>query len=179
MKKIALAILVALLAPYSLAHAGSMLEGGTFGMVSFAGNVTINPSFGYYPAVRAEFGVGKFLIAGSVGGVFAGDAPDQVVGVDGAFQLFNMGMGKEGAMFLYIMGGIQSEQGTYSLIVDGTQYKIGPKVYFDFDAKSATPNTVSLYIAVPFMTAEVATEPSTTLESIKYLAVEGGLSFKL
>lgn len=181
MKKIALIVALALMLPFGLAQAGSMEEGGSFGMISLGGNVTINPSFGYYPAVRAEFGFGRFIFAGSVGGVFAGEVPDQVVGVDGAFQLIKLGLPfdkqKDGMMYLYLMGGVTSEQGSYALVVDGSQYKIGPKLYFDFDAKSLTSNKVSMYIAVPFMTAQVPDEPTTGLQAITYLAVEGGISF--
>jgi len=182
MKKILtiLAVLVALALPYGVAQAGSMLDGGAFGMVSFAGNVTINPSFGYYPAVKAEFGVGKFVFEGSVGGVFAGEVPEQVVGVGGAFQLLQFGMPfdakKDGMLYLYLMGGVSSAQGTYSLIVDGSQYKIGPKLWFDFDALSPTSNKVSLYLAVPFMTAKVPEGATFDLQSVTYLAVEGGVS---
>lgn len=174
------ALVVAVMLPYGVAQAGSMEEGGSFGMISLGGNVTINPSFGYYPAVRAEFGVGKFLFAGSVGGVFAGETPDQVVGVDGAFQLLKLGIPfdkqKDGMMYLYIMGGVTSEQGSYALVVDGSQYKIGPKLFFDFDAKSPTSNKVSMYVAVPFMTAQVPDLPASGLQAITYLAVEGGIS---
>lgn len=183
MKRIIAAVLLALALPYS-AKAGTMEDGGMFGMISFAGNVTINPSFGYYPAVRADFGVGRFMIAGSVGGVFAGETPDQIVAVDGAAQLIKFGMPWDskhlGRIYVYIMGGISSAQGTYALIVDGTQYKVGPKIYFDFDALAPTPNKVSLYVAVPFMTAKVeGEEPNMALTSVKYLAVEGGVSFQL
>ena len=185
MKKVVtiLAVLAALALPYGPAQAGSMVDGGMFGMISFAGNVTINPSFGYYPAVRGEFGIGKFLVAGSVGGVFAGEAPDQVVGVDGAYQLLQIGMPfdkqKDGLIFLYLMGGVTSQQGTYQITVDGTQYKIGPKAFFNFDALSPTPNKVSVYLALPFMTAKVANEENFNLQSVTYLAVEGGVSIDL
>lgn len=182
MKRVALILALLLALPYS-AQAGSMVSGGTFGMISFAGNVTINPSFGYYPAVRAEFGVDHFLISGSVGGVFAGEVPEQVVGVEGAGKLidFKMPFDKSGngMIFVYLMGGITSAQGTYSLIVDGTQYKIGPKLFFDFDALSPSPNKVSLYIAMPFMTAKVEDGADAGLTSVKYLAVEGGVSIGL
>jgi hypothetical protein len=178
MKRILIALMVALALPYS-AQAGSMKDGGVFGLLSLAGNVTINPSFGYYPAIRAEFGAGKFLVAGSVGGVFAGETPEQVVAVDGAYQFFDTKFGKEGGLFLYLMGGVTSEQGTYSLIVDGSQYKIGPKVFFDFDAYNVEPNSVCLYLAMPFMTAKVAQGEDFALENVTYLAVEGGLTFKI
>lgn len=184
MKHLKLAVVaIALLMPYS-AKAGSMLDGGAFGMISLAGNVTISPSFGYYPSVRGEFGVGRFLIAGSVGGVFAGETPDQVVAVDGAAKLIDFSMpfdkSGEGMCFLYLMGGVSSAQGTYSLIVDGSQYRIGPKLFLDFDAKSANPNKVSLYFAMPFMTAKVVNSPDDiTLENVKYLAFEGGISIGL
>jgi len=181
MKKLltVLAVTAALALPLK-AQAGSMLDGGAFGMISFAGNVTINPSFGYYPAVKAEFGFGRFMIEGSVGGVFAGEAPDQVIGVGGAGQLLQFGLPwdkqKDGMCYLYLMGGISSAQGTYALIVDGTTYKIGPKVYFDFDAKAEHPNKVSLYLAMPFMTAKVPAGETLSLQNITYLAVEGGIS---
>lgn len=178
MKKILTAILVALALPYG-AQAGWMADGGMFGQLSLAGNVTINPTFGYYPAVRAEFGIGKFLIAGSVGGVFAGETPEQVVGLDGAYQFFSTDVGGEGSIYLYLMGGVTSEQGTYKLIVDGTQYKIGPKVFWDFDARSPSPNSVCMYVCIPFMTAEVAQADGFSFQNVTYLAVEGGLAFKI
>lgn len=182
MKKI-LAGLFMILALAGAAQAGSMQEGGMFGMVSFSGNVTINPKFGYYPGVRAEFGIDRFLVAGTVGGVFAGEAPDQVVGVDGAFQLLKLALPfdkqKDGMLYLYLMGGVTSQQGRYALFIDGSQYKIGPKVFFDFDALSPTKNTVSVYLALPFMTAKVVEGSPFTLESITYLAVEGGVTIGL
>jgi hypothetical protein len=174
-----LAVLAILVLPFGSTQAGDMLNGGAFGMLSLSGNVTINPTFGYYPAVRAEFGLGKFILAGSLGGVFVGETPEQVVGLDGAFQFFNMNLGKTGSMFLYLMGGVTSEQGEYVLIMDGSQYKIGPKVFFDFDARAETPNSVCMYIAMPFMTAKVAEGEDFALESVTYLAVEGGLTFKI
>jgi hypothetical protein len=115
--------------------------------------------------------------------VFAGEAPDQVVGVDGAYQLLQVGMPfdkkKQGMIFLYLMGGVSSAQGTYSITVDGTQYRIGPKAFFNFDALSDHPNKVSVYLAVPFMTSKVANETDLNLQSVKYLAVEGGVSIDL
>lgn len=178
MRKTLMALVVALLLPYGAANAGSMLEGGIWGQISFAGNVTINPSFGYYPAVRGEVGVDRFLFAVSLGGVFAGEVPEQVVGVDGAFKLRGFPVGT-GNIFVYVMGGVSSQQGSYAILVDASQYKVGPKIYWAFDSQSKTWNGTSLWFSVPFMTSQVEDGTTFDLQNVKYIAVEGGVTFEI
>jgi hypothetical protein len=171
----ALALVVCRLAP---AHAGSMVDGGMWGQISFAGNVTVNPTFGYYPSVRGEIGIDRFLFAASLGGVFAGETPDQVVGLDGAFKLKTFGAG-DGHLHIWVMGGVSSQQGTYSITVDGTQFKVGPKVFWSFDSNTTHKSGTSIWFGLPFMTSKVITAESLTLENVKYLAFEGGVAFEI
>ncbi|MFN3075936.1 MAG: hypothetical protein ABT940_03455 [Alphaproteobacteria bacterium] len=163
------------------AKAAGMESGGSWSQISLGANVSIKPTFTYYPVFRGEFGIDRFLFAGTVGGVFASEQPEQVVGVEGAFQVFKCAMPfdkeKDGRIYLYLMGGISSEQGTYRISFDAGQWRVGPKAFFDLDALSPKTNTVSLMLAVPFMGAEV--ENGSGTYNVTYLAVEGAIVFRV
>jgi len=180
-KLIAVVLMLALFAVP--AQAGNMAEGGTWGMVELGAAVTINPSFGYYPVLKGVVGVDRFLITGSLGGVIAGEQPEQVVGVEGAFQLIKFAMPfdreGDGQIALYLMGGVSSAQGSYNISFDEGQYRVGPKFFFNWDALSPTANKVQLTLAVPFMGAKVLDESGIETYNVTYFAVEGAIVFDI
>ena len=182
MKKILAVVLMLALFAVPV-QAGSMTEGGTWGQVELGAAVTINPTFGYYPVLKGVIGMDRFLITGSLGGVIAGEQPEQVVGVEGAFQLIKLKMPfdreDDGQITIYLMGGISSAQGSYVISFDEGQYKVGPKLFFNWDALSPTANKVQLTLAFPFMGAKVLDETGVETYNVTYFAVEGAIVFDI
>lgn len=173
-------IMAALVLTPLVAQAGDMLNGGTWLQLAGGASVSINPSFGYYPIVRAELGLDRFLIAGGVGSVLGGSSVDsgqEIASVEGAFQLAQLKMpwdkSGNGRIFLYFNGGVSSEQGSYALLTDGSQWRLGPKTFWDWDAaKPGGPNIFSWMLGVYFMGTEIEDVPGATKYSVNYLAVE-------
>lgn len=160
--------------------AGSMVDGGTFGQLSLGANVSIKPNFTYYPTLKTRIGVDRFLFAGSIGGVFAGEQPEQVVGVEGSFQVaaFNMPFqdeGDNGLIFIYILGGVSSEQGQYSISLDQGQWKVGPQIFLDWKPE----NNVYVEFQLPFMTAKSVNEVGVEEYTVTYFAVEAAVVFEI
>jgi len=157
MKKIAFALLLAILLPYSVK--ADMVTGGTFLQFTTGLNSYIAPSF----AMRPTIGVRMWSQISSIKFAVEGTAFSNQLTIDdstktgwsaaGYVKVRTFTLGKEGALHLLAKGGISTQQGSWSMILDESQYDVGPVLDYQHSARAAKPSGWGAELGVYWMAA--------------------------